>query len=171
MSMSVTIPAAQEVAPAIAMADLGRSPEMKRAAKIILILGGMLAAAFIAFVLFAFRSTPIESGKHLARVDWLPVEASDVTYAKREGFGWFTCYECNLPRETFDRLAQKEEWKLEPKNDVSTGLRLVLELSPPTEIHSVARALFYEKRQPNGGGVTVIYDLDAARLFVHESHR
>jgi len=153
------------------VADLGRSPEMKRAAKIILILVAILAVAFIAFVLFAFRSTPIESGKHLARVDWLPAEASDVTYAKREGFGWFTCYECNLPRVVFDRLAQKEEWKLEPKNDVSSGLRLVLKLSPPTEIDSVARALFYEKRQPNGGGVTVIYDLDAARLFVYESHR
>jgi hypothetical protein len=144
---------------------------MKRAAKIILTLGGVLAAAFFAFVLFAFRSTPIESAKHLARVDWLPAEASDVTYAKREGLGWFTCYECSLPRVALDRLAQKEEWKLEPKNDVSSGLRLVLKLSPPTEIDSVARALFFEKRQPNGGGVTVIYDLDAARLFVHESHR
>jgi len=128
-------------------------------------------AALVAFVLFAFRSTPIESAKHLARVDWLPADASDVTYAKRKGFGWFTCYECSLPRVALDRLAQKEEWKLEPKNDVSSGLRLVLKLSPPTEIDSVARALFYEKRQPNGGGVTVIYDLDAARLFVHESHR
>jgi len=144
---------------------------MRRAAKIILILGAVLAAAFVAFVLFAFRSTPMESAKHLAHVDWLPSAASDVTYAKREGFGWFTCYECSLPREAFDRLAQKEKWKLEPKNDVSTGLRLVLELSSPKEIHSVARSLFYEQRQPNGGGVTVIYDLDASRLFVHESHR
>lgn len=153
------------------MADLNRSPEMKRVAKIILILGAITVVAFIAFVLFAFRSTPIERAKHLARVDWLPAEANDVTYAKRKGFGWFTCYECNLPRDAFDRMVAKEEWKPEPKNDVSTGLRLVLELSPATEIHSVARALFYEKRQPNNGGVTVIYDLDAARLFVHESHR
>jgi hypothetical protein len=144
---------------------------MRRAAKIFLILGAVLAAVLLAFVLFAFRATPMESAKHLTHVDWLPPEASDVTYARSEGLGWFTCYECSLPRDAFDRLAQKEEWKLGPKNDVSSGLRLVLKLSPPTEIHSVARALFYEKRQPNGGGVTVIYDLDASRLFVHESHR
>jgi hypothetical protein len=144
---------------------------MRRAAKIIFILGAVLVAAFVAFVLFSFRATPVESAKHLAHVDWLPSEASDVTYAKSEGLGWFTCYECSLSREAFDRLSQNEEWKPEPKNGVSTGLRLVLELTSPKEIHTVARSLFYERRQPNGGGVTVIYDLDASRLFVYESHR
>jgi len=149
---------------------------MRRAPKIILALGIAVALAVVGLVLFAFSSNRQASGKHLARVDWLPSEASDVTYVKREGFGWFTCYECSLPREVFDRLAQKRDWKPEPKNDVSTGLRHVLGLpalkkTDYGEIDLVAKALFYEKRQPNGGGITVIYDLDASRLFVHESHR
>ena len=160
---------------------------MKGAAKIILILVAIVAVDFIAFVLLAFRTTPMESAKHLAHVDWLPAEASDVTYAKREGFGWFTCYECSLPREAFDQFARKEGWQMTPKSDVSTGLRGVLDL-PATKHKAepngvvtvdlnnaqsmpvVKKALFYEDRHQNGGGVTVIYDLDAGRLFVHESH-
>ena len=161
---------------------------MKRAPKIIFILVGALAAPVIAFVLFAFRSTPIERAKHVAHVDWLPAEASDVTYAKREGFGWFTCYECKFPREAFEQFARKEGWQLIPKSDISTGLRSVLDL-PATkdktepngvisvdlnqvqDMSAVKKALSYEDRHQNGGGVTVIYDLDAGRLFVHESHR
>ncbi len=123
----------------------------------------------------------------MAHVDWLPAEATDVTYAKREGFGWVTCYECRLPKEAFERFARKQGWTLTPKSDVTTGLRLFLFPSPPTKnverngvvvvdsepkaSDSVSKALFYEKRHPNGGGITVIYDLEKERLFVCESHR
>jgi hypothetical protein len=102
---------------------------MKHVANIILISGAITVVAFIAFILFAFRSAPMESAKHLARVDWLPSEASDVTYAKRKGFGWFTCYECSMPREAFDRLARKEGWQTIEKIDVRTEWRSVLDLS------------------------------------------
>lgn len=80
--------------------------EIKRWVKIILALGAGAALAVVAFLLFALRGSEIERGTHLAHVDWLPVEATDVTYAKREGFGWITCYECSLPKEAFERFAQ-----------------------------------------------------------------
>jgi len=149
---------------------------MRRVTKIIFALGIAIAIVVVALVTFAFSSSREDSGKHLARVDWLPMEASDVTYVKRDGFGWFNCYECGLPKEAFDRLAQKKEWKPELKKDVSMGLRHVLGLPAlkKTEYGDtdlVANALFYEKRRPNGGGITVIFDLDTNRLFVHESHR
>ncbi len=149
---------------------------MRRVTKIILTLGIAVAVAVAALVLFAFSSGREDKGKHLTRVDWLPAEASDVTFVKSEGFGWFTCYECGLPKEAFERLAQKKKWRPEPKTDVSTGLRHVLGLpalkkTEYGDTDSVANALFYENRQPNGGGITVIYDLDGNRLFVHESHR
>ncbi|HTQ30862.1 MAG TPA: hypothetical protein VMI53_06595 [Opitutaceae bacterium] len=161
--------------------------KMRRAAKIVFLLGAVGMVAFVAFVLFAFRSGPEERAQHLAHVAWLPAEASDVTYVKRDGFGWVICYDCKLPKEALDRLAQKEGWKLVPKNDVTTGLRNILCPSPPkkkTDPHDVVtvdlghepnppavrKALFYENRHPNGGGVTVIYDLDTSRLFVHKSH-
>jgi hypothetical protein len=162
---------------------------MKRWVKIMLALGAGTALAVVAFLLFALRGGEIERGTHLAHVSWLPVEATDVTYAKREGFGWITCYECRLPKEAFDRFAQKQGWTLEPKSDVTTGFRLFLFPSPPGKnaerdglitvdlSHEprandlVSRALFYEKRFPNSGGTTVIYDLEKERLFVNESHR
>ena len=149
---------------------------MRRTAKIVLGLGIAGSLAVLGFVFLAFSSGREESAKHLARVDWLPTEASDVTYLKRKGFGWFTCYECSLPRAELERLAEKEGWSLEPKSDVSTGLRRDLGLPALKktefgEFDSVAKALFYEKRHPNNGGVTVIYDLETSRLFVAKSHR
>ncbi len=127
-------------------------------------------------LLLALRGGPETSGRHLARVDWLPPEATDVTFVKREGFGWLHCYECAIAKAAFERLAGANGWALEPKVDVSTGFRGVLGLPKlkPTEgggSNVVARALVCERRQPNGGGVTVIYDLDAGRLFVFESQR
>ncbi len=103
-------------------------PKMRRTAKVFIGLGLAGVLAVVAFVFLAFSPAREESAKHLARVDWLPIEARDVTYAKSDGFGWFTCYECSLPKEALDRMAQNEGWKLEPKIDVHTGLRMILGL-------------------------------------------
>ena len=160
---------------------------MRRPLKIALGIGIAVALTVAGFVVLLGQEE-IQRGTHLARVDWLPPEASDVTYAKRDGFGWFTCYECKMPREAFDRLAERAGWSPVPKNDVSTGLRLTLgqtgqtkpadkggvitvDLNSDLGLPIVRKALFYEKRQSNGGGVTVVYDLDSGRLFVHESNR
>ena len=146
---------------------------MRRPAKIILVLGiATVVAVIILLLLTWWGAEHIYRGKHLVHVNWLPAEASDVTYAEREGLGWFRCYECSLSKEGLDRMAKKEGWKLEPKSDVRIGLRRVLGLPALKETGEdlVAKALFYVNRGPNGGGITVIYDLDAGRLFVHESH-
>ncbi|MBK8477767.1 MAG: hypothetical protein IPL39_16125 [Opitutaceae bacterium] len=129
-------------------------PKMRRTVKVIIGLGLAGVLAVVAFMFLAFSPGREESAKHLARVDWLPTEASDVTYLKRGGFGWLICYECSLPRVALDRLAEKEGWSLEPKSDVSTGLRRDLGLpslktTEYGEIDSVAKALFYEKRHSN----------------------
>ncbi len=119
---------------------------------------------------------PETSGKHLARVDWLPPEATDVTFVKTDGFGWINCYECTIPRPPLERLAAAKGWVLESRTGVSNGFRAMLGLPKlkSTEHGAsdlVSRALVYQQRQSNGGGITVIYDLDAGRLFVFESHR
>jgi hypothetical protein len=134
----------------------------------------VFGAATLIFLMFDKKDTVREA--HLANVEWLPPEASDITYSRREGFGWFKCYECNLPREAFYKLAQKEGWSLAKQKNVSVGLRHLLGLPPiiGTEdgaVDVIESALFFEKRQPNNGGITVVYDLNTERLFVHESHR
>lgn len=138
---------------------------------------GVAACLLIAgFLFYEIVHTPeIKTEKHLANVDWLPAEASDITYAQRNGLGWFQSYECTISREAVDKLAQKEGWKLEAMDNVSASLRSVLGLPAlrefvGTKMDFVPKALFYEDRKPNGGGVTVIYDLELGRLFVHKSH-
>ena len=63
-------------------------------------------------------------------VDWLPSGASDISFYKKDGFGWIKNYKCSIPEDDFLNLAVKEGWKLQEKDNV----------------------LFYEKRHPNGGG-------------------
>jgi len=160
---------------------------MKHFAKIVTALGAAALGVILAFAIAT--KTEIQRGTHLAHVNWLPAEASDVTYAKRDGLGWFVSYECKLPKEAVAPLAQKKGWTLEPKTDVTVGLRSILTPPPPKESAAtngvvvvdltrggartdpISKALFYEKRYSNGGGVTAVYDLDAERLFVYESDR
>ena len=138
---------------------------MRRPAKIILVAGIAVAIASAAYVHFAFGGEDeIQRGLHLARVDWLPADASDVTYAKREGFGWFICYECRISKAGLDRIAAKKEWKLELKSDVrieffrrelssvapeknaeSKGV-ITVDLSHEPSQPTVQKALFYESR-------------------------
>lgn len=102
--------------------------------------------------------------------EWLPGGRAS-PFARSE-----TCCECSLPAEVLARIARKEGWTLEPKSDVAVSLRAVLGLPALKkmdfgDIDLVAEALVYQNRKPNGGGVTVVYDTEASRLFVHESHR
>ncbi len=150
---------------------------MNPVAKRVAIFGAVTALLVVGSLLCVIGHDPkIKREMHLARVDWLPVEASDISYAQKDGMGWLQSYECSLPRETLDKLAQTEGWKLEAKENISTGLRSTLGLPALREIDGmkvdlVPKALFYEDRKPNGGGVTVIYDLELGRLFVSKSHR
>jgi len=149
---------------------------MKRIAKVVAVVGLSTMLVVAALVLFLFSFHPEDRAMHIARVDWLPAEASDVTYVKRGGFGSVTCFECDLPKDAFDRMAGRNGWKPEPKKNVSIGLRSVLGLpalkaTEYGQMDLVANALFYENRRANNGGITVVYDLDSNRLFVHESQR
>ncbi|MFX0198822.1 MAG: hypothetical protein ACFFCW_22095 [Candidatus Hodarchaeota archaeon] len=119
---------------------------MNRKISIIIAVAVILFAGLLIFP-FHTREPIIE--KHLDSVDWLPSSATDISYYKRNGFGWIKNYKCFIPEDDFLKLAAKEEWKLKEDENV----------------------LFYEKRYPNGGGVTVYYDKDSKRLFVHSSHR
>jgi len=148
---------------------------MRRTAKVILAVGAAAVLGALVLLLVAFGWSREQKGTHLNRVDWLPQDARDVTYFKREGFGWITSYECTISKESLSRVAQERGWKMEPRKDVVTGLRRELGLAEVSkteadDVDLVNNALFYEKRQPNGGGVTVVYDLNTSRLFVHESH-
>jgi len=108
-----------------------------------------LLLSFSGLFFFAFHTGEPITGKHVESVDWLPPSATDISYYKRDGFGWIKDYECSIPEDDFLSLAAKAGWKLQEEENL----------------------LFYEKRHPNGGGVTVYYDKHAKRLSVQSSHR
>ena len=150
---------------------------MSRRVKVFFITIAVILVAVVALLFFANRSFSgtTEAKQHVAHVDWLPKEATDVTYIKNEGgvFPWL-CFECSLPRPAMDNLAETKGWKLSEKKDYSTGLRLNLKLPPVRKVEGMAidfypMALVYEKRKGNGGGITVIYDPEFQRLFVQQS--
>ena len=97
----------------------------------------------------AFRTGEPISGEHLDSVDWLPPNATDISFYRRDGFGWIKNYKCSVPEDDLFELAAKEGWELEMDGN----------------------GLFYERRYPNGGGVTVRYNRDTRRLSVQSNHR
>ena len=139
----------------------------------------MIVIGFITFLVVVVNSSSdIERATHLPRVDGLPASASDITYAKRTGFGWYLTYECSLPESDFQSLAQKEDWPVRDATNVNisgwrSGLNLpelsTNEFGLPSSM--VERALFFKRRYQNNGGTTVIYDRQRQRLFFNESHR
>jgi hypothetical protein len=112
----------------------------------LLVLPGII---FTVLFMLAFQTGEPKTGKHLDSVDWLPSSATDISFYKRDGFGWIKNYECSIPEDDFFIFAEKKGWKLQEEGDV----------------------LFYEKRHPNGGGVTVHYDRNSQRLSVNSNHR
>ena len=149
---------------------------MRSIFKFLLIGLGVLLIAVILLIVFAFSSSDIKLVSHVSQVDWLPSSASDITYARRDGFGWFLTYECNLPENDFLALAKKENWPVkETTNVLGSGYRLILKLPEPTNAlgdptYFADQAFVYENRYPNGGGVTVIYDRQRNRLLFNKSH-
>jgi hypothetical protein len=137
----------------------------------------VVVAGFIGFLFIAVNSSSeIKRESHIARVDWLPSAASDITYSQRTGFGWFLTYECNLPEAEFRSLAEKEKWPIQEATNVRvSGLRSTLNLPALTNAFGdptyIERAFLFERRQPNNGGTTVLYDRERSRLFVSKSHR
>ena len=143
----------------------------------LLAVGALFIGVMASLFLTVSSSSRIESMSHVPQVDWLPASASDITYARRKGFGWFLTYECKLPEPDFRSLAQKEGWSIQEGTNVPVGrLRTFLKLPDLTNAFgdpasSIDRALLFERQKPNGGGTTVVYDLERGRLFFSQSHR
>src|SRR5688500_15137315 len=88
--------------------DAGRKKVNRVAVKIIVVAVAVLV--FLAGIVAywgrqAFGGKP-KSAQHLARVDWLPAEATDISFHDQDGLFWRFTYECSIPREAFMLLAE-----------------------------------------------------------------
>jgi len=97
----------------------------------------------------AFSTGEVTTGEHVNSVDWLPASATDITFYRRDGFGWIRNYDCFIPEEDFLILAEKWNWPMQEYEE----------------------HYFYEKWHPNGGGESVHYNKKTWRLSVHSNHR
>ena len=134
----------------------------------------------------------VEEAENVARVDWLPAGARNVSYYRSYPF---TAYEFDIDEAGFRSWAAQEGWPLrpveyEPFRVLRYSFHASKRMHPPDEEtlapeewrarHDRARAATqkeirrgygYEKRQSNGGGVTVGYDLDTGRAYYQYSPR
>lgn len=135
------------------------------------------AVLLLIAVVFLARPTAPRIVENVDSVEWLPGEASDISYYVREGFGWFRFAEGTMTESDFRSFAASNGWTLKEKKDVHVAGRSVLGRPPLREVYRgiemdmVVAALVYENRRPNGGGVTWVFDRETSRFYFDESHR
>ena len=143
--------------------------------KLIAIFSGLAVLAFGLLVAVTWRSDPTIE-KNVSSVEWLPQEASDISYVETEGFGWYRFTEFTISETELRRFAEENKWNLVKKENVFMSARRLLGEPPLRELHGdavdyIPTALVYEDRQSNGGGTSLTYDLEMSRAYLHTSHR
>lgn len=132
------------------------SPRTKKILKITGVVGGV-AALLVAlagfFLLRGVFAAEHESGVRVARVDWLPKEATDITFERDEGLFWMLNYECAFPRVAFDSYAKANGWVMAERKNYQAGFRFRLKLPPvrvvdgqPSETYPLVLVHEYRKR-------------------------
>ena len=152
---------------------------MKKRSKILLILLCVITLPIIGFIvllIISFCYTPETIGKNVDSLEWLPNSASNISYYQRGGFGWIKYAEFDMTKSDFKQFATKNKWDIQEKKDVYISVRNILNEEPLREIHGIKidiipNALFYKNRAQNGGGITLVYDLDTHRGYYDASHR
>jgi hypothetical protein len=148
----------------------------------------LVVVTVIAVLLAMLRSiyiglTRVETGENVARVDWLPATATNVSYYKSYPF---KSYEFDISEEEFREWAW---WDVQPITEPIRVARYNFFSVPPpgvgpfseelVEQHEAYAARFavvsdglgYVHRQSNGGGVWVAYDRKRGRAFFHSAPR
>lgn len=135
----------------------------------------MALLAFGLFLIFTWSSEAVVE-RNVDSVEWLPPEASNISYIERTGMGGVKIAEFSIPQSDFNAFCEKNGWILKHQNDANIYFRNYIrskddpEVDRPFDEYRVENALFYEDRKANGGGITLVYDLDAGRGYYFYSH-
>jgi hypothetical protein len=139
---------------------------------------GFLRAAYWHF-------THFETAENLSRVDWLPESATHISYYRSYNF---TAYEFDIPEAEFRTWSWWELDEIRQPVEVTRytlfAKRRPVETSNPTSAMSqkqideyrsnfieVTQGLFHERREADGGGVTVVYDRTSGRAYFQSNPR
>jgi len=147
---------------------------MKQVLKALVAVWALVMVCFL--MLFLISDTDFKTELNTATVPWLPPEAKHVSLKQRGGFGAMEFIECTISEEQFRNLAKRKNWELGEIKDKLTygrieGLPLLLMDSELGPADLIRNGLISESRAPNGGGYTVLYDIDLQRMIYSWSAR
>lgn len=123
-----------------------------------------------------------ETGVNVKTVDWLPPEATNISYYKT--YSW-RAYEFDMDEESFKRWARR--WDLKPIKEEETITRYsytsflkqsrnyrnakVYEAEEKKHVATVSTGLYDREIRRNGGGYHVVYDREKQRAYFQSNPR
>ncbi len=153
-----------------------RSAKMKKILKWFLINAVGLVVLFVTAVIFAIVGPRPAVVEGTDRPEWIPEQATNIFHRSQEGFGWWKAAEFTINENDFRDYAEKRGWQLIEARNFSKVTTLALLKAkggsfPEEDFEPIPRALVYERRAGNNGGITVVLDLDTDRAYYNASHR
>jgi hypothetical protein len=129
---------------------------------------------FARAVLFILAFLVADHGPNFAQnvdaVEWLPKEAENITYWEREGLGAIRIAEFKITHKHFIEWCDEKGWELTSKNNVRAR-RPPAEGQTQGESTIVSNALVFDKREKNGAGLTLIFDIESEIAYYSWSNR
>ena len=143
--------------------------------KLLAIFAGLALCAFLFLITVTWTSNP-KVEKNVDSVEWLPSTASKTSYIERTGMGGLKIAEFSITQDDFEAFAKDNEWVLKEEENVSIHFRDYITTDEtaaqrPFEENILERALVYENRHSNGGGITLVYDPNLSMGYYSYSHR
>lgn len=153
-----------------------RWAEMKKFLKWLAISATGIFVLFVALVVFAIAGPKPAVVEGTDRPEWLPEQATQIFHRSREGFGWWKAAEFTISEKDFRAHAEMRGWKLVEVKNLSK-IQTLQFLRPSGTAFSeedskpIPRALVFERRASNNGGISVSFDFSTDRAYYNESHR
>ena len=125
----------------------------------------VLVIGFIGFFIYKALFAPVETGKNLDSVSWLPQDATNISYHFESQVGWTKEYTCTINEKSFREFAQREKWPLKPITNETVFLQKIM----PKEIN-ITKGLVYTDKKNYGGAKYIHYDMDSETLYYFATH-
>ena len=152
--------------------------------KALLIGGGCMMLPLLLVLLWiglaAYGNSHPDTGAHLPRVDWLPEEASDISFYRSYSN---TAYEFKISERDFLRGANRN-WKFQEIEEPVSVPRYLYFLALKNHkdygsweemkkgcFVTISEGVFSEVRRKNGGGHIAVYDRKTGYAYVHTNPR
>lgn len=126
----------------------------------------LLVIFLIGYFIYQALFAPVETGKNLESVNWLPKEATNISFHFEHQFGWTKEYMCKIDEKSFRELAHKESWLLKPLVNETVRLSKIM-----TDEVKIIKGLVYINANKNGKGKYIHYDLDTEMLYYFAAQR